>query len=344
MNDDQCQKIPLRSRLAHGVWRTLLNSPAGSWVEQALVWSGHLSPHQSWPGQGAAVGEISRMRAGQSLIATLVGGVQIVVPAIPEGVALYIKGRYVEEGTVQLFHRFWKPGQVFFDVGANMGLFTFLGAKACGSTGQVYAFEPQVNLVRYLERSVALNECGHTVTIVGAAVSSDHSTHATLYYAANREGTGIPSLLAHDWLDQTSGMRVPTVSIDGYRRDQGVDRIDAMKIDVEGAEMLVLRGMRETLQATPPDLLVLEVLPERLSFQGIALGAHLKHAPTAATPGGVARFLAAYGYEPRRIGQDGQLGPTYDNAALQSINGSTNVGFVLPGLTTTRPEIFALDK
>ena len=187
MNDDQCQKIPLRSRLAHGVWRTLLNSPAGSWVEQALVWSGHLSPHQSWPGQGAAVGEISRMRAGQSLIATLVGGVQIVVPAIPEGVALYIKGRYVEEGTVQLFHRFWKPGQVFFDVGANMGLFTFLGAKACGSTGQVYAFEPQVNLVRYLERSVALNECGHTVTIVGAAVSSDHSTHATLYYAANRE-------------------------------------------------------------------------------------------------------------------------------------------------------------
>jgi hypothetical protein len=138
-------------------------------------------------------------------------------------------------------------------------------------------------------------------------------------------------------------MRVPTVSIDGYRRDKGIDRIDAMKIDVEGAEMLVLRGMRETLQAAPPDLMVLEVLPESLFFQSIAQGAPLKHAPTAATPVGVVQFLAAYGYEARRIGQDGQLGPSYNDAALQSITWSTNIGFVLPGLKTTRPEVFAWD-
>jgi hypothetical protein len=89
--------------------------------------------------------------------------------------------------------------------------------------------------------------------------------------------------------------------------------------------------------------LVLEVLPECLSFQHIAQGAQLKHAPLAATPDGVVQCLAAHGYEPRRIGRDGRLGSTYNDAALRSVSWSTNIGFVLPGLKTTRPELFAFN-
>jgi len=196
--NNRAQSVPLKSRIAHNVWRNLLNSPVGASVEQVLVWLGHLYPYRYWPGQGAAIAEISRQRAGQDLVATLADGVQIVVPSIPEGVSLYMRGGYVEEGTVHLFQRFMKQGYVFFDVGANMGVYTFLGAKSCGSTGNVYAFEPQVNLTEYLERSVTLNRYETRVTVVCAAVSNDHGSQATLFYAVNRDGTGIPSLFARE--------------------------------------------------------------------------------------------------------------------------------------------------
>ena len=342
--NNRAQSVPLKSRIAHKVWRNLLNSPLGASVEKVLVWLGHLYPYRYWPGQGAAIAEISRQRAGQDLVATLADGVQIVVPAIPEGVSLYMKGAYVEEGTVHLFQRFMKQGYVFFDVGANMGAYTFLGANSCGSTGHVYAFEPQPNLTKYLERSVTLNRYETKVSVVCAAVSNDHGSQATLFYAANRDGTGIPSLFAHEWLDPESGMRVPTVSVDGYRQEKRIGRVHVIKIDVEGAEMLVLRGMRRTLEETPPDLMVLEVLPDTLSFRYIEKGGPLKQHPGASTPENVVQFLTGYGYEPRHIRRDGRLGRIYNHADLQSITWSTNIAFVSPRLKNTRPEVFAVNS
>ena len=336
--------VKLRSRVAHNVWRNLLNSPVGARVEQALVWLGHLFPYHYLPSEGAAIAEISRRKIGQDLIATLADGVQIVVPAIPEGVGLYMKGGYEGAETVHLFQRFMKQGHVFFDVGANMGFFTFLGAKSCGSTGHVYAFEPQGNLTKYLERTVVLNKYGTRVTVACAAVSNDHGSQATLYYAANRDGTGIPSLFAHEWLDAASGMCVPTVSVDGYRQEKGIARVNVIKIDVEGAEMLVLRGMQHTLEETPPDLIVLEVLPATLSFRNIEKGAPLKQASMAATLENVVQFLTVYGYEPRRILRDGHLGRIYNHADLQSITWRTNIAFVSPRLKNTRPEVFAVNS
>jgi len=342
--NNHAQSVPLKQRIAHSVWRFLLDSPLGASVEQALIWLGHLYPYHYWPGQGAAIAEISQQRAGQDLVATLADGVQIVVPAIPEGVLAYMKGCYVEEGTVRLFQRFVRKGNILFDVGANMGVYTFLAAKSCGSAGHVYAFEPQANLVKCLDRSVSLNGYEARVTVVCAAVSNDHGSQATLFYAANRDGTGIPSLFAHEWLDAESGMRVPTVSVDGYRQEKGIERVDVIKIDVEGAEMLVLRGMQRTLEETPPDLMVLEVLPDTLSFQNIAMGAPLHQAPNAATPDNVVKFLTGHGYEPRHIRRNGCLGRVYNYADLQSITWSTNIAFVLPNLKITRPEVFAVDS
>jgi len=139
-------------------------------------------------------------------------------------------------------------------------------------------------------------------------------------------------------------MRVPTVSVDGYRQEKGIGRVHVIKIDVEGAEMLVLRGMQRTLEETPPDLMVLEVLPDTLSFRYIKKGTPLKQAPSAATPKNVAQFLTGYGYEPRHIRRDGRLGRIYNHADLQSITWSTNIAFVSPRLKNTRPEVFAVNS
>jgi FkbM family methyltransferase len=255
-----------------------------------------------------------------------------------------MKGCHVEEGTVRLFQRFTREGDFFFDIGANMGVYSFLCAKYCGPSGRVYAFEPQAHLIGYLERSLILNKYETRMTVVCAAVSNVHGSQATLFHAANRDGTGIPSLFTHEWLDAESGTRVPTVSVDGYRQEKGMERVDVIKIDTEGAEMLVLRGMQHTLEETPPDLIVLEVLPDTLSFRYIEKGAPLKRAPNAATPENVVQFLTMYGYEPRHIWRDGRLGQIYNHADLQRITWSTNIAFVSPRLKNTRPKVFAVNS
>jgi len=318
----------------------------GARIERVLVWLGHRYPY-NLPARGAIIAQIAqRKQSSKRVKATLLNGVQVILPSVIDAYSIYLTGCLnAEEATTFLLQRMLKPGDVFLDIGANMGFYTFWVAKICGQSGHVYAFEPQGNLAKYLERSIVLNNYGTRVTVVCAAVSSDHISQATLYHAANRDGTGgLPSLFAHKWLDAETGMDVPTVSIDGYRQENGIKRVNGIKIDVEGAEMLVLRGMQHTLEEAPPELIVLEVNPDTISFRNIENGAPLMQAPGAATPENVVQFLTGYGYEPRHIRRDGRVGRIYNQADLQNITPGTNIAFVSPMLRNTRPELFAVNS
>ena len=342
---DKTELVPApmkwKSRWAHAVFGALLDGPLGNSVERALVWRAHRHPYRYLRGSGAIIAQITRRRAGdQRLVATLVNGTRLVVPPIPEGVGLYLKGAWVEADVANLFDRFLREEDIFFDIGANMGFYTFMAAKRCGPAGRVYAFEPQPNLVRCLQRSVTLNGYETWVVVEEVAVTDKHNAQVTLYYAANKETTGTPSILAHEWLDKRSAVRVPGISIDGYVQDRGIDRINAIKMDIEGAEMFALRGMRRTLAEVGPHLLVLEVLPPVLSFQDIARSAPLHAASNATRPEEVMRFLGQYGYEPCLILDDGRIGRAYTLTELQNVTRATNVAFVCPGPKQSRPDVF----
>jgi FkbM family methyltransferase len=332
--------VKLKSRLAAKLYDILLDSPVGDNVERSLVWLGHRYPYRYLPTQGAAIGQIAQ-RKTQDLVATLVDGTKIVVPPLPAGADLYLKGCGGEEETANLWRRFLSEGDLFFDIGAHMGVYTFMAAKSCGASGRVYAFEAQADLVGYLQKSVALNGYEMRVVVEHAAVADKHKDQVTLYLAKDKEATGIPSLLPHEWLDTRSGVSVPSISIDGYRQDRGIGKISALKIDIEGAEMFALRGMERTLAEAAPDLLVLEVLPQSLSFSNIAEGAPLRADYHMARPDELVSFLGKHGYECRQILKDGRIGWVYTLANLQDVTRATNVVFVSPDLKRGRPELFA---
>lgn len=136
------------------------------------------------------------------------------------------------------------PGKVAFDIGANVGCYSMLFGQWVGAAGKVFAFEPSPSTFAGLERHVTLNGLGGVVRAVRAAVS-DHSATAE-FLVLDNQGT---SRLAAGGEAGSSprAVRVPTISVDEFCDREGVTP-DLMKIDVEGFELAVLRGARETIK------------------------------------------------------------------------------------------------
>lgn len=136
-----------------------------------------------------------------------------------------------------------KPGDVFYDVGANVGFYTLLASKAVGKQGQVYAFEPFPRNIPYIQQHVTLNKL-QNVTVYEMAIADhdglthfqqgDNNSHTTGKVSDN--GTLAVKVAALDSLVFKEGLRPPNI----------------IKIDVEGGEYDVLRGAERLLTEKSP--------------------------------------------------------------------------------------------
>jgi FkbM family methyltransferase len=141
------------------------------------------------------------------------------------------------------------PGDVVWDIGANVGLFTFAAAAAAGSRGHVLALEPDSELVRLLRRSASANCSLAAVEVLPAAVA-DQVGVARFHIARRNRST---SHLDGFGTSQTGGIRttdlVPTVTLDWLTEHFAMPNV--VKIDVEAAELQVLTGGARVLRSGP---------------------------------------------------------------------------------------------
>jgi FkbM family methyltransferase len=157
------------------------------------------------------------------------------------------------EGPVQqALMRSVTPGAVVYDIGANIGFFTMLSARLAGPGGQVYAFEPVARNAAAIGRSARLNGFG-TVTVFDCAVGAAGGM-AELNTARHIGGAMLASVGAPP--DRSGSVEVEVVVIDDLLRDGRLRPPTLVKIDVEGAELDVLRGMTATLSTHAPVLIV----------------------------------------------------------------------------------------
>ena len=156
-------------------------------------------------------------------------------------------------------------GGVFLDVGAHIGYFSMKAAPKVGKTGQVLAFEPNPETLRLLRDNVTANHAGNI--IVEPIACTDRERQLTLYASAGFN-TGMSSLSRENaditYKEAPRAYSVRGRPIDDVVRDRKLTRVDAVKIDVEGAEVAVLRGAVETLKRFHPKL-VFEIVPEQLA-------------------------------------------------------------------------------
>jgi FkbM family methyltransferase len=152
-------------------------------------------------------------------------------------------------------------GDVFLDIGANIGFFTALAGVIVGDTGRVIAFEPHPDAASRLRETLAQNALGPSIDIV-QAVAGDVDGSTRLFFPADSVlSTTDPArspLAGHYTFDRWAD--VPSVTVDRWFAEHAdlLPRLRAVKIDVEGTETEVLAGMERTLAACPCAVLFCE--------------------------------------------------------------------------------------
>lgn len=142
-----------------------------------------------------------------------------------------------------LFSKIIKQGSIVYDIGANVGFYTLLASVLVGPRGKVFAFEPAPRNIYYLKRHLRLNRCDN-VMVIEAAVS-DKDDIAFL------EETIISS---QDHLSTKGNLKVKTISLDNLVAKGKIPLPDYIKIDAEGAELLVLFGAKKILVNCNPTI------------------------------------------------------------------------------------------
>jgi len=177
-------------------------------------------------------------------------------PGNSPGMMARILGIY-EIDKITAVQKLLKPGSTFVDIGANVGDYTLLAASLVGNAGRVLSFEPEPRNRGWLQQSIDLN--GYKNIDVFPVALSDGEGEASLYLG---EIAGYHTLIPGHPERQAGTITVKTRTLDSYLHELGREHVDMMKIDVEGAEMQVLRGARTTLGKNPNMILFLEIHPD----------------------------------------------------------------------------------
>lgn len=175
------------------------------------------------------------------------------------GQHVYATGDY-EPPTSKLISQIVAPGDCVIDIGANIGFFTLLLAKQVGPTGHVFSFEAIPDLRAAIESNIRLDQF-ENISLFDTAASDREGTFE--FFLGPESHLGISSLRPIQRASESIQVKTTPLDCLGFEKH----RIAMAKIDVEGAELAVLRGMREILDRDHPDL-VLEVTDKFLNEFG----------------------------------------------------------------------------
>ncbi len=149
-----------------------------------------------------------------------------------------------------------KKGQTVFDIGANVGNFTILFSNIVGKQGKVFSFEAVPKTFEYLSRNVESLKI-HNVILENLAIG-DKQGNFNIYTPGNDSGQS--SLMIHNkgsWKNSDiQKVTCSMVTLDKYIKKNNIERLDFIKCDIEGAELLALKGMTQILNRHRPKLLL----------------------------------------------------------------------------------------
>ena len=211
-----------------------------------------------WPRLDLNGRALTRLRSGQLICVDLES-----VDALP-----YVYGIDVEPDVVRVFQAFLRPDSAVLDIGANFGLYTALAGSVVSRRGRLYAFEANPRVHRCLQATILANEFWPSTRIEAPNVLvGDRCGRGMLFFEPAAVGGG--SMTEIDVADRRF-VEVEMTTIDAFLPEGTI--VDLAKIDVEGHEPAVLRGMERTIAQSPSIRLIVEFVPAFLAETGGAAG------------------------------------------------------------------------
>jgi FkbM family methyltransferase len=185
-----------------------------------------------------------------------------------------------------------KPGMICMDVGANLGEMALHMASKVGSQGMVYAFEPVPHVYQRLLTHIARNRCGRNVQAFDLALSDSNSRVLLSFTDPSADNQALGSIVNTHRSGLTRQADVQTCTLDHFVAEYGIPRIDFMKVDIQGAEWLLLQGGQQVFSRLAPELLM-EISPSDLC----QIGRDSRQ---------LAALLEGFSYEIYSLGRDGK--------------------------------------
>ena len=181
------------------------------------------------------------------------------------GRTIWLRHEYLaERSLVAVMRTTLRPGDVFIDVGANVGYFTLLGSRLVGPEGRVHAFEPAPRVAALLRRNVEANGL-RNVVVVEAALGAGTGAAAI---AATRDSAYTYMLPDAAGPDTGRGVQVRTLTLDDHRRDARGRPPRLVKMDIQGFEPFALAGGERTLSGPDGPDVICEVAGWHLARYG----------------------------------------------------------------------------
>jgi len=163
-------------------------------------------------------------------------------------------GLEFEPEATSIVRKLVRPGDKVVDAGANYGWYTTLFAQLAGRSGHVYAFEPVPTTHQRLVEHIQLNDLEDCVTALSSALGTERGKAAIHIFESLSHSRSSLSRLEED---SFKTIHVPIVDLDTYLETQGENKIDFLKCDVEGSELLVFKGAHKLLKSDDaPSILV----------------------------------------------------------------------------------------
>jgi FkbM family methyltransferase len=202
---------------------------------------------------------------------------------------IFLYGYYEENETEYLLKRS-QTLTTFFDIGANVGYYSLLASTQITiNKGKIYAFEPVSKTYNRLLENISLNNLTCVKTYPFAISDSNATFKINI---GNDQNWGMSSITKHKHSSNQSEI-VKCMTLDTFCNENQVKNIDLIKIDVEGAEFKVLKGMEKIITDHKPEILI-EILDENLNPNGI-------------TSQDVFNYLWEKGYKSYEISRNGEL-------------------------------------
>jgi FkbM family methyltransferase len=176
-----------------------------------------------------------------------------------------IFSRQFEVGEQRLMRRLLQPGMCVLDIGAHHGFYSLLASRLVGPQGRVVAFEPSPREREHLRRHLWLNRC-ENVDVEPVALGAARS-RATLHVMPAFL-SGCNTLRMEPGGDPAEVLEVEVLPLDEYLERHAISRVDFMKMDVEGAELHVLRGASALLRDAHRPTILAEVEESRCAPWG----------------------------------------------------------------------------
>ena len=181
--------------------------------------------------------------------------------------------RKADAGDFQAIPRLVHPGDIAFDVGAHAGVYSALLSRLCGPNGRVWSFEPVPETYWRLRENLALNRCDSVFPVQAAVCEKNGSATINLFGARHSEwnGLGRPTMRVSEdsRVSPCASIEVRACTLDAFCSAERIDRVNFLKVDVEGFELSVFCGAEALLTARRIDYICFEISQQPLKGAGV---------------------------------------------------------------------------